>query len=390
MLFPRRRAPNPKAGFKDEGGFVKTDISYYNISDLRRVGGGVLPSLNVSIFWSLFLRGRESVVRKFLCALLALALVSVGAAGASAEWKFERKVDLVCPWGVGGGADSTLRPMAALLKDILGVQVEVVNVEGGSGVNGVEYTYKQPADGYTFMLGTQSLIMQDLQGATSMNFKDEFIPVVKLVHSINIIAGSKKAMEAKGYHNFSELYEYAKAHPYEVSVGMLTVTGADGASLRQTLEGLAVNEVAYGGGAEMNSALVGGHIDMMITGTDEIAGLIEAGDIVPLCAISEKRMKLYPDMQCTGELGINSYIGTWRGLFARKGTPQEAIDALLAAVKKAVETQAWQDFLKAGAYDERPGFAGPEEFGQLFESEYKAFTDYLKSEEVLKKDYYAK
>ena len=145
-------------------------------------------------------------MRKFLCALLALALVSVGAAGASAEWKFERKVDLVCPWGVGGGADSTLRPMAALLKDILGVQVEVVNVEGGSGVNGVEYTYKQPADGYTFMLGTQSLIMQDLQGATSMNFKDEFIPVVKLVHSINIIAGSKKAMEAKGYHNFSELY----------------------------------------------------------------------------------------------------------------------------------------------------------------------------------------
>ena len=101
-------------------------------------------------------------------------------------------------------------------------------------------------------------------------------------------------------------------------------------------------------------------------------------------------MKLYPDMQCTGELGINSYIGTWRGLFAKKGTPQEAIDALLAAVKKAVETQAWQDFLKAGAYDERPGFAGPEEFGQLFESEYKAFTDYLKSEEVLKKDYYAK
>ena len=230
MLFPRRRVLNPKAGFKDEGGFVKTDISYYNISDLRRVGGGVLPSLNVSIFWSLFLRGRESVVRKFLCALLALALVSVGAAGASAEWKFERKVDLVCPWGVGGGADSTLRPMAALLKDILGVQVEVVNVEGGSGVNGVEYTYKQPADGYTFMLGTQSLIMQDLQGATSMNFKDEFIPVVKLVHSINIIAGSKKAMEAKGYHNFAELYEYAKAHPYEVSVGMLTVTGADGAS----------------------------------------------------------------------------------------------------------------------------------------------------------------
>ena len=329
-------------------------------------------------------------MKKFVFVLLAAALVFSSAAMAAAEWKFERKVDMVCPWGVGGGADGTIRPMSNLLKDILGVEVEVVNVEGGSGVNGVEYTYKQPADGYTFMLGTQSLIMQDLQGATSMNFRDEFIPVVKLVHSINIIAGSKKAMDAKGYHNFAELVEYAKAHPFEVSVGMLTVTGADGASLRQTLAGLDVNEVAYSGGAEMNSALVGGHIDMMITGTDEIAGLIKAGDIVPLCAISENRMKLYPDMQCTGELGINSYIGTWRGIFARKGTPQEAIDALVEAVKKAVETQTWKDFLVSGAYDERPGFAAPAEFATLFESEYKMFTEYLKSEEVLKKDYYAK
>lgn len=44
----------------------------------------------------------------------------------------------------------------------------------------------------------------------------------------------------------------------------------------------------------------------------------------------------------------------------------------------------------AGAYDERPGFAGPKEFAELFESEYKTFTEYLKAEEVLKKDYYAK
>ena len=329
-------------------------------------------------------------MRRSLCVSLAIALTFVGASMATAEWKFERKVDMVCPWGVGGGADGTLRPMAALLKDILGVEVEIANVSGGSGVNGVEHTYKQPADGYTFMLGTQSLIMQDLQGATSMNYREEFIPVAKLVHSINIIAGSKKAMEAKGYHDFAGLVEYAKAHPFEVSVGMLTVTGSDGAALRQTLAGLDVTEVAYAGGAGMNAALVGGHIDMMITGTDEIAGLIQAGDIVPLCAICEKRMKLYPEMQCTGELGIDSYIGTWRGLFAKKGTPQEAIDALVAAVEKAVQTKEWQDFLVSGAYDERPGYAGPKEFAELFESEYRTFTEYLRSEDVLKKDYYAK
>jgi len=323
----------------------------------------------------------KKAVALLMAVLMLVGMVSV----ASAQWKFERKVDIVCPWGIGGGADSTIRPMAELLKNLIGQQVDVLNVEGGGGVNGVEYTYKQPADGYTFMLGTQSLIMQDLQGNTSMNFREEFIPIVKLVHSINIIAGSRKAMEKKGYTNFSEMIEYAKAKPFEVSVGMLTATGADGASLRQTLAGLDVLEVSYGSGAEMNAALMGGHIDMMITGTDEIQGLIDSGDVIPLVACAEQRMKRYPDMQSTGELGIESYIGTWRGIFAKKGTPQEAIDALVAAVEVAVQDPAWQAFLVQGTYDEREAFAGPEKVMALFNSEYDVFTKYLDEEGVLVK-----
>ena len=58
--------------------------------------------------------------------------------------------------------------------------VEIVNVEGAGGANGVNYAYKQPADGYTYMLGTQSLIMLDLQKILPMDFKAEFIPVSKL------------------------------------------------------------------------------------------------------------------------------------------------------------------------------------------------------------------
>ena len=49
--------------------------------------------------------------------------------------------------------------MATLLQQKLGVPVEVRNETGAGGVTGIEYTYKQPADGYTFMLGTQSLFI---------------------------------------------------------------------------------------------------------------------------------------------------------------------------------------------------------------------------------------
>ena len=329
-------------------------------------------------------------MKKFLSALLVLSFVVCSVGLASAEWKFERKISIVCPWGVGGGADSTLRPMANLLKNILGQEVEVVNVTGGNGVTAVEYVYRQPADGYTYMLGTQSLFMQDIQGTTSMNFKDEFIPVARLVHAINVITASKVAMEKKGYKTFSEMRKYVQDNPFEVSVGMLTSTGLDGASLKQAIEGLDILDVSYPSGSEMNSALVGGHIDIMVTGTDEIEGLITAGDIVPLLALCEKRMKRYPDVECSVELGINSVLGPARGIFAKKGTPKEAIDVLVAAIEKASQDPSWQAFLVQGCYDERPGFAGPEEYAKACEEDYKLLSDYLKAEGVMKKDYYSK
>ncbi len=328
-------------------------------------------------------------MKKFMVLLtvLVMLLASVPVMHAGGEWEFKRKVDVICPWGVGGGADSTIRPMADILKDIIGQQVDVVNVEGGGGSNGVEFTYKQPADGYTFMLGTQSVIMLDLQGVLSMDYRYEFVPVAKLVHSISIIAGSKKAMEQKGYNSFSEMIEYAKANPFAITVGMLTATGADSATLKQSIEGLDVLEIAFASGSEMNSSLMGGHIDMMITGTDEIQGLIESGDIVPLVACSEVRMKRYPDLECTGELGIDSYIGTWRGVYAKKGTPQEAIDALGAAIEEASKDQRWVDFLEQGAYDERVGFEDSAGLSALMEKEYVMFSNYLNGEGVLSKHY---
>ena len=326
-------------------------------------------------------------MKKIVSLVLAVVMLVAVAACASAEFKFERKIDLVCPWGVGGGADSTLRPMASLLQDILGVPVEVVNVEGGSGVNGVEHTYKQPADGYTFMLGTQSLYIQDMLGNTSMDFKTEFECVDVLVHSINAIVASKISMDKFGVTNWAELQAYIAEHPFEVSVAMLTATGVDGASLAQATEGLDLMEIPYSSGADANSALVGGHCDLYVCGWDDIAGLIESGDIVPILALCENRMSIAPDMQCSVENGIDSGMGPWRGSFAKKGTPQEAIDTLVAAIEQAKQSETWKEFTHNAAYDERPIPAPGEETVAFCQSEYKDLHDYMVEQGTLVKDY---
>ncbi len=333
-------------------------------------------------------------MKKTLLVLLVLALAftvfangSDESAEATGEWKFERKIELVCPWGLGGGADSTLRPMATLLQQKLGVAVEVRNETGAGGVQGIEYTYKQPADGYTFMLGTQSLYIQDMLGNTSMDFKTEFECIDVLVHSINMLAGSKKQLDKYGIKNFSDLKAYAVAHPYEISVGMLTSTGVDGMCFEIATAGLDLNIVQYGGGAEVNADLAGGHCDLAVGGYDDMSGLIQSGDIVPLLVFCEHRLTIFPECECTAEVGIDSYAGPWRGIFAKAGTPQGAIDALVAAIEECRQDPSWQEFLHNAAYDERTVPAPGEELKAFCQSEYKDLRDYMLAQETLEKDY---
>ena len=225
----------------------------------------------------------------------------------------------------------------------------------------------------------------DCDGQDDVNAMDEFLKnyhegchVVYGVRSKRDTDTFFKRFTAEGFYKFMEM------------MGAQTVFNHADYRLmsKQALEGLDVLEVPYSGGSEMSSALVGGHIDLMITGTDEIRGLIASGDIVPILSLSEQRMKLFPDVECSGELGIESYMAPWRAIFAKTGTPQEAIDALVAAVEEAVQTDTWQEFLVSAAYDEREGFSKGEELLALEESEYQVFTEYLDEQGVLVKNYY--
>jgi tripartite-type tricarboxylate transporter receptor subunit TctC len=316
-----------------------------------------------------------------------------GSRTAQEAWKWERKVTLVCPWGVGGGADGTLRPLQPLLQDILGVPVEIVNVEGAGGANGVNFAYKQPADGYTYTLVTQSMILLDLQKILPFDYQKELTPVAKLVHSTNLLIASKKAMTGK-YSNFQEMVAYAKDHPQELSCGMLTATGQDSVAMKQTLAAALgvgipdvdkyIKTVSYGGGAELSAAMVGGHLTLGVAGAEEIRGLVESGDIVPLIAMSENRVSAVPDVPCTKELGIESYIGSWRAIYARTAAPQAAVDSLAAALKKAWDTPAYQEFMRQSGYLDRAGYANQQETLALQTSEYKVFEQYLKDIGILK------
>ena len=84
-------------------------------------------------------------MKKFLSLALALVMVlALAACGGDntddggnddGTFKFERKIEIVCPWGAGGGADTTVRQFATQLEKELGQTVVVNNVAGAGGVS---------------------------------------------------------------------------------------------------------------------------------------------------------------------------------------------------------------------------------------------------------------
>lgn len=317
-------------------------------------------------------------MKKFLSMALALAMVltlaacgggsgdsgTAGAGGASgggsaggdtpdAGFQFERRIEIVCPWGSGGGADTTLRQFATQLEKELGQSVVVNNVSGAGGVSGVQYAIDQPADGYTWLLCTPSPMLAQISGATDVDVYGSITPVCNLVWDCNIFVTGKDAP----YNNYTELMEYVEANPGSVQCGVMSLTGLDNACVIGAF-GDKIEAVGYSEGAQLNSDVIGGHVGLACVGPAEVLSMVQSKDMKAIMVCKEDRMTVpdYADVESAGELGVDCYYGPYRGIFCKNGTPQEAVDAFVAAAEKAVASSDFQAWAKTQGLDQRTGW----------------------------------
>src|SRR5881396_3532453 len=99
---------------------------------------------------------------------LVAALLFFAAAAAHAQYP-QRPVQLIVPWGAGGGTDATARIIASLLERELKQPINVVNRTGGSGVVGHQAIASAPPDGYTIGMITVEIGMMHWVGLTELS-----------------------------------------------------------------------------------------------------------------------------------------------------------------------------------------------------------------------------
>lgn len=293
---------------------------------------------------------------------------AAGAAEAPAsDWKWERKIEIICPWGTGGGADTTLRSFASALEKEIGFPVVVNNKAGAGGVSGVQFAVSQPADGYTYLLCTPSPMLAQLSGATDYDVYGNINPLCQLVHDCNIFVTSSKSP----YNNYKEMMEYVAANPGKVKCGVMTITGLDAACVTAAFDG-AIEAVAYTEGAQLNADVIGQHVDLACVGPAEVLAMIESGDMKAIMSCTEERLTLpgLESVECAGELGLDAFFGPARGIFYTEGTPEAAILAFEAAAEKAVASQDFQTWAATEGLDQRQGWLNRADYTAAWDGDY--------------------
>jgi len=258
-------------------------------------------------------------------------------AKASAQTYPSRPITLVVPFGAGGPADTIGRIVAEGMRAAIGQPVIVENVAGASGTIGVGRVAGAAADGHMAVLGNWAThVLNGALFTARYDLVADFEPV-SLVSSDSLLIVARKTMPANDLNAF---VAWLKENPNQATQG---TTGAGGVS---TVGGLFFRKatgtqfrfVPYRGGlGPAMQDLVAGQIDFMIDTTANSLPQVRAGTIKAYAVMAKSRLPAAPEIPTVDEAGLPGlYALNWQAMFVPKGTPEDVVAKLNAALTTAL------------------------------------------------------
>ena len=277
----------------------------------------------------------------FTFAVVAAAALFTPAVGAEPPDDFPLKpIEVVIHASPGGGTDTTARTMLTGMRDVLGTNLIVVPKVGGSGLIALNYVNGRARDGHTVLAITPTHLFAIARGQGSLRI-DDLVGVARATNDpLIIVVNAKSEMRT-----LEDLIQRGKRSP--VKWGAAQIGGVDhmAAAIFGKRAGTRVAVVPFGGGGEIVTNLMGQNIEAAGLNLTEALDRIRRGDFRALAAMSEKRLDILPDVPTTVEKGIPAVYSTARGYVVLKGTPQDRIDVLEAAMIQGMNHSAFQSFL---------------------------------------------
>ncbi|MBN1224393.1 MAG: tripartite tricarboxylate transporter substrate binding protein, partial [Candidatus Aminicenantes bacterium] len=288
---------------------------------------------------------------------------------ANAQEKFpNRRVTLIISYGVGGGTDVVFRIVAKHAEKEIGQSIVVKNIAGGGGEVGWIEAKNAAPDGYTLCNENIPHFLMIPIGRKAGYHYSDFEPLASMGWDPTVFVVHKDAK----WKTLAEMTSYAKDNPGKLTVGVSNfMTQLSLLPLLYSVEtGVTVKRVALGGGAGVETGLLGRHVDV---GSNNMSGSYRLGSNLRVLAVAaENRSPYLPDVPTFKEQGCNVVMGVERGFVVPKGTPPERVkfwrDLFAKLFKKE---ELLKDLDKAGLKAEFKDYKWVREMWKDTENKYK-------------------
>lgn len=280
---------------------------------------------------------------KALAVLSAAFLCSMPLSGPAAAAGYpERPIELIVPWGPGGGADQLARLVSKLMEPIIGQSIPVVNVPGGTGATGMAKLMASPADGYSmaiYIADSHAL----LAGKSPRWTMNDITPVAVMIKGPSFIF----VKEDSKYKTWADFEKDAKANPGKLKVATLGFGSVDDFSLSvvEKSGGVKVVQVPFAKPSERYVSILGGHADALYEQAGDVAQFLSSKQMRPILLFGEKRLDAFKDVPSSYELGYKIALPQFRSIVVRAGTPPDVVKKLSDALAKVAEMPEYKKFL---------------------------------------------
>ena len=301
--------------------------------------------------------------RAFVAAALALCT------GAALAQPYPSKpIRLIVPFTPGGSTDILARAIGQKLAEALGQQVVIENRPGAGGAIGAEAAARAAPDGYTLLMGHIGTLAVNPSLYPKLNYDPlrSFAPVAWVARVTNVLVVNP-AVPAQ---TVQELVRLAHEQPGRLRYG----SGGNGSAAHLATEYFKLRtqtdivHVPYKGTGPAVTDLLGGQIEVMMTGAPAVMSHVKAGKLRALGVSNAQRVESLPELPTIAEAGVAGFEAIqWYGVVAPAGTPEAVIARLNAEINRALATPELKARLVAEGAEAAP--TTPQAFGAFIAAE---------------------
>ncbi|WP_018312179.1 tripartite tricarboxylate transporter substrate binding protein [Cupriavidus sp. UYPR2.512] len=311
--------------------------------------------------------------------LIASALGLVASPLARADYP-DRPIRLVLGFSAGGGTDVLARVIAQKMGDHLGKAVIVDNRPGANGNIAAELVAKAPADGYTLLYNTSSVILSpSLYAKLGYDPQKNLMPVGLAANQPIVLVSNPIAP----VRNVNDVVTSLKSRPGQLNYGSAGNGNITHLSMLMFEDAIGAHgtHVPYRGEAPALADLVGGQVQIYMGTSAGVMPMVRDKRLRPLAVGSLKRLPSLPDVPTLDETVAKGLeLGAWSGIMAPAGTPPEIVRKLSAALREALGEKDLQAGFNAQSAEVR--YATPEQYGSFLKAEQARWAKLIRQANV--------